>query len=232
MLFPDKISDFFNLNPFDLFLKKIPSHTIEKDNYRVTLNLNSLNRVIQTNVVEETENLKRLIFNSENGKVILEGFYNVTHYSIARLWGVSAVNFSAILDPVWVKNNTIRFRILSFRLENHKKKKFDLIKIISRFDFFHRKIILESIVEVIPEILSLTRLNNEIKFNTNYFLDKIPSIAGKISISKVYPYKGEVYFYVQSSTILKALLDFFGPEFIKLDEIDESRDSLKMLWKR
>ncbi len=232
MLFPERLPDFFSLNPLDLFFKKIPVHHTEKDNYKVTLNLNSLNRVIQTQVVEKTDNLKKLTFDSQNGRLNLEGYYNVTHYSIARLWGVSAVNFYAILDPVWVKNNTIRFKILSFRLENHKKKKFDLIKILSRFDFFHRKMILESIVEVIPEILSLTRLNNEIKFNTNYFLDKIPSIAGKISITRVYPYKGEVYFYVKSSTILKALLDFFGPEFIKLDEIDEGSDSLKMLWKR
>lgn len=232
MLFPNKIPDLFNINPFDLFFKKIPVVHVEKDNYRVTLNLNSLNGVIHTELVEKSENLKRLVFDSENGKVNLEGFYNVSHYSIARLWGVSAINFYAILDPVWVKNNTIRFRILSFRLENHKKKKIDIIKLLSRFDFFHRKLILESIVKEIPEILSLTKLNNEIKFNTNYFLDKIPSIAGKISITKVYPYKGEVYFYVQSSTILKALLDFFGPEFIKLDEIDEGRDSLKMLWNR
>ncbi|MBE7413096.1 MAG: hypothetical protein L6Q54_09580 [Leptospiraceae bacterium] len=232
MLFPEKLPDFFSINPFDLFLKKIPTHHLEKDNYRVTLNLNSLNKVIQTEVVEKTDNLKKLTFDSENGKLNLEGYYSVLHYPLARLWRVSALNFYAILDPVWVKNNIIRFKVVSFRLENHKKKKFDLIRLLSRFDFFHRRMILESIVEVIPEVLSSTRLNNEIKFNINYFLEKIPSIAGKISISRIYPYKGEIFFYVRSSTILRALLDFFGPEFIRLDEIDEGSDSLKLLWRR
>lgn len=91
--------------------------------------------------------------------------------------------------------------------------------------------ILETIVEEIPEILRLTGIRNVITVNIDYFLSEIPDLAGKITIQKVIPEKGNVFLFVRSGTILKPLLDFFGPEYIRIEPISENQDSLLLLWR-
>lgn len=90
---------------------------------------------------------------------------------------------------------------------------------------------MEQIVEEVPEILSLTEVGNEVRIDLNYFLAEIPEVAGKVSIQKVIPEKGNVFLFVRSNTILKPLLDFFGPDYLRIEPISENEDSLLMLWR-
>lgn len=222
----------FRINPVELILAKINRPPEEKDNYKVTVNLKSLNSVIHGLVVEKTRNLEKLAFDSYKGNLNLRGHYIVRDYPLARAFRLNAVDFYAKLRPVSVRNNHIRFRVENFVLENHKKKKFDLVRLLSRFDPIHKRIIMKAVVEVIPEILSLTRLQNEVRFNTNYFLEKVPGLAEHIRISRVIPDQGLVYVYLRSNTMIKALMDGFGPEFLTIDVLREETDSLRLLWKR
>lgn len=70
----------------------------------------------------------------------------------------------------------------------------------------------------------------EILFDLNYFLNLVPSIAGKIEIQYIIGDNNELYIFVRSSTILKPLVDFFGPEYLKIDYIEEDRDIQMLLW--
>ncbi|EMO24998.1 hypothetical protein LEP1GSC170_5058 [Leptospira interrogans serovar Bataviae str. HAI135] len=40
-----------------------------------------------------------------------------------------------------------------------------------------------------------------------------------------------MFLFVKSGTILKPLLDFFGPEYIRIEPISENEDSLLLLWR-
>lgn len=220
-------------NPLDLLTG--PFHrtkSVLKSNYKVTLKLYALNRVIKEKVVDDTENLHSLEFDSEHGKLHLYGNYKIENFSLSKFLRCKEVRYDAALVPIWVRQNKVRFRMVEYKLRDAKKRKFDPIRWISRFDPFHKRMIFAAIVEEIPALFSLTRFKYEIRVDLNYFLSEVPDVAGKVSIQKVIPDKGNVYLFVNSHTILKPLMDFFGPQYLRIDPISEDSDSLLMLWNR
>ncbi|PJZ68350.1 hypothetical protein CH373_17475 [Leptospira perolatii] len=202
-----------------------------KSNYRITILLFSLNKVLKKKVVEATDDLESLEIDSGNGVLYLSGFYNITGLTWSKLLRTDFIDFRLSLRPVKVDGNKVRFRIESFRLYDHSPRTIDPIRLFSKVFRFHRRLILEAIVEEIPEILSLTPVGHDVIFDLNYFLAEIPEVAGKVSVQKVIPEKGNVFVFVRSNTILKPLLDFFGPDFVRIEPISENEDSLLMLWR-
>lgn len=202
-----------------------------KSNYRIAVLLHSLNKVLQKKVVEGTEDLESLVMDSERGILFLSGHYSIQGSTWSKLLRIHFIRYKLSLRPVRVEGNRVVFRIESFRLYDYNPRSVDPVRIFSKIFKFHRRIILEEIVEEIPEILSLTEVGNEVKVDLNYFLAEIPEVAGKVSVQKVIPEKGNVFVYVRSSTILKPLLDFFGPDYLRVEPISENEDSMLMLWR-
>ncbi|TQE76793.1 hypothetical protein [Leptospira noguchii] len=218
-------------NPFDFLTGHPFEKENQKSNYKITVKLHSLNKILKKKISESDDPLESLEFDSENGVLILTGHFSIQGLFWSRLLKTEFVDYNVRLIPVKVIQNQVRFQIHSFRLFSHTPKKLDPIRIFSKIFQFHRRFILETIVEEIPEILRLTGIRNVITVNMDFFLSEIPDLAGKITIQKVIPEKGNVFLFVKSGTILKPLLDFFGPEYIRIEPISENEDSLLLLWR-
>ncbi|TGK06898.1 hypothetical protein EHO59_01890 [Leptospira semungkisensis] len=202
-----------------------------KSNYRIAVLLHSLNKVLQKKVVEGTEDLESLEMDSGRGVLYLSGHYCIKGLTWSKLLRTDYIKYKLSLLPVQVNGNRVVFRVEAFRLYDYNPRSVDPIRIFSKVFKFHRRLILEEIVEEIPEILSLTDVGNEIQVDLNYFLAEIPEVAGKVSVQKVIPEKGNVFLFVRSNTILKPLLDFFGPDYLRVEPISENEDSMLMLWR-
>ncbi|PJZ56869.1 hypothetical protein [Leptospira barantonii] len=218
-------------NPLDILLGHSSEKESQKSNYKITLKLHSLNKILKKKISESDDALESLEFDSGNGVLILTGHFSIQGLFWSRLLKTDFVDYNVSLTPVRVIQNQVRLQIQSFRLFSHTPRKLDPIRIFSKIFQFHRRYILETIVEEIPEILRLTGIRNVITVNMDYFLSEIPDLAGKIMIQKVIPEKGNVFLFVKSGTILKPLLDFFGPEYIRIEPISENQDSLLLLWR-
>lgn len=193
------------------------------DEYRVILNLRYINELINLEVVEESENLESFAVDARKGKIYLTGNYKVGAYYFARLFKIHSVDFRVELTPIWVKNNHVRFRITNYRISNPESKKFDLVKILSFIDFYHKNYILTQIVEDFPRMLSLTKLKQEIRLSLNYFLDKA-SISANIHIKKIFADKHKVVFIVHSGILIKSLMDFFGSDIVQVEPLRNSSE--------
>ncbi|EMF91670.1 hypothetical protein LEP1GSC005_2642 [Leptospira santarosai str. ST188] len=230
-------SPMFNLrkligfDPFDFFTGHSSKNESQKSNYKITLKLHSLNKILKKKISKSDDPLESLEFDSENGVLILTGHFSIRGLFWSRFLKTDSVDYNVSLAPVRVVQNQVRLQIHSFRLFSHSSRKLDPIRIFSKIFQFHRRFILETIVEEIPEILRLTGIRNVITVNMDYFLSEIPDLAGNITIQKVIPEKGNVFLFVRSGTILKPLLDFFGPEYIRIEPISENHDTLLLLWR-
>ncbi|MCZ8342397.1 MAG: hypothetical protein O9301_05135 [Leptospira sp.] len=223
------LTDLLRFNPFNLFLAP---KVVPKSNYKVTLILSNLKVIIQKEIIEKDPDLESLEITSSKGEIILRGVYRMDWLWIARVLKIKRINYRVRLRPVSVKENKAHLKIIGYRVWDIKERKFDFIWWFSKVEPFHKKKVLNSIIKNAPHLLSLTGLQWEILFNLNFFLEQVPSIAGKIEIQYVVGDNKEIYIFVRSSTILKPLVDFFGPEYVKIDFIEEDRDITMLLWNK
>jgi hypothetical protein len=172
-----------------------------KEDYRVSLNLRYINELLYLQVVEETESLDTFTIDSNKGKVYLEGNFITRYYPLAKFFRIESVNYKVELKPIWVRHNHVRFKISDFKIWDGRPRKFDMVRFISRFDIFHKRYILQTIVKLFPNFLSLTRLNNEIRVNLDYFLNKI-NTSHNIEIKKLSAHNHKILFLVRSSILV------------------------------
>ncbi len=220
------LTDLLRFNPLNLFL---PQKVALKSNYRVTILLKNLRSVIHKEIIEHDPDLETLEITSVKGEIHLTGVYLMDWLWIARLFGVKAIHYRVRLKPVGVRENKAHFRIIGYRVWDTKERRFDFVRWFGRVDPFHKKKVLESILKASPNLISLTGLQWEVLLNLNYFLDLVPSIAGKIEIQFFVADNEEVYVFVRSGTILKPLVDFFGPEYVLIDFLEEQQDIQRLL---
>ncbi|TGN09729.1 hypothetical protein [Leptospira ilyithenensis] len=221
------LTDLFRFNPLNLLL---PQKVVPKSNYKVTLLLKNIRTVIRTEIIDQEPDLETLEITSANGEIILTGVYLMGWLWVARFLGVEAIHYRVRLKPVLVKDNKAHCKIIGYRVWDTKPRRFDFVRWFGKVEPFHKKKVLDSILKSSPHLLSLTSLQWEIRINLRYFLELVPSIAGNIEIQYLVADNSEIYFFVRSGTILKPLVDFFGPEYVKIDYIEEDRDVPLLLW--
>ncbi|MBP9885275.1 MAG: hypothetical protein KBF93_03200 [Leptospiraceae bacterium] len=196
-----------------------------KDDYKVSLNLRYVNELLYIQVVEETEKLDTFTIDSHKGKVYLEGNFITRYYPLAKFLKIESVNYIVELTPIWVKHNHVRFQISDFKIWDSRPRKFDFVRFISQFDFFHKRYIIQTIVKLFPNFLSLTRLNNEIRVNLDYFLNKINN-HHNIEIKKFIAHNHKILFFVRSSILVKSLMDMFGIDIVTVEPIRSDLDPI------
>ncbi|TGL60174.1 hypothetical protein EHQ58_06640 [Leptospira ognonensis] len=221
------LTDLFRFNPLNLFL---PQRVVPKSNYKVTILLRNLRSVIRTEIIDKDPDLETLEITSVKGEIHLTGVYLMDWLWILKFIGVHAIHYRVRLKPVSVKDNKVHFKIVGYRVWDTKPRRFDFVRWFVKIDPFHKAKVLDSILKTEPKLLSMTGLQWEVQLNLNYFLDLVPSIAGKIEIQYLLADNGEVNIFVRSGTILKPLVDFFGPEFVRIDFMEEDKDIQLMLW--
>ena len=144
MLFPDFQKNIFDiikvLNPFQVLISAVEEN---KENFRIDVDMRYLNELIHLEVLEESENLLDLDVIAREGKLITKGEYHVGDYTLAKFFKVHEVLFHVELSPVWVKSNHVRFRVTNYKIWNKERKKFDLVKIVSRIFPYHKNYLLK-----------------------------------------------------------------------------------------
>ncbi len=221
------LTDLFRFNPLNLFL---PQKVVMKSNYKVTILLKNLRSVIRSEIIDKDPDLETLEITSVKGEIHMTGVYLMDWLWISRFIGVHAIHYRVRLKPVAVKDNRAHLKIVGYRVWDTKPRKFDFVRWFAKVDPFHKTKVLESILKSAPKLLSVTGLQWEVLLNLNYFLDLVPSIAGKIEIQYFLADNGEVYVFARSGTILKPLVDFFGPEYLRIDFLAEDQDVPLLLW--
>ncbi|WCL48876.1 hypothetical protein [Leptospira sp. GIMC2001] len=211
------LNDLWKLNPVRLLWETTNSLPGMKSNYKVTLFLNNISHVVRKKIVDKRKDLLNLRLSSHNGEVILEGEYDPTSYFWAKFLRIRLIHYQAKLKVVSLDGNVVRFKFTSYSLDNPGRKKWDLVRFFSRFDPIHKRRILNTIVNGFPNVLRLTPIQWEVLFNLNYFLEQVPSLAGKINVVSAQPTDGTVVFQLRSGTILKPLMDLLGPQYIKIE---------------
>jgi hypothetical protein len=208
------------LNPFQVLFDAVEE---TKDNYRVEIDMRYINELVHIEVLEEAESLLELDIFARDGRFIVRGEYYVGDYLLAGILKVREVGFHAEFVPVWVKSNHVRFRIDSFRIWNKKKRKFDLVRWIARLFPYNRTLILKELVNLYPHILSLTKLQNEVRLNLNYFLNKAKLNSEVVKVHKVLLETNRLILFIRSTVVLKPLADFFGSDVVKVYSIPNQK---------
>ncbi len=207
------------INPFQVLLGAVEE---TKDNYRLEINMKYINELMHIEVLEEAESLLELDILAREGKIVSRGEYYVGDYFLADFLRVKEIGFNADFIPIWVKGNQVRFRVENFRVWNKARKKFDIVKWIAKLFPYNRTLILRELVSLYPNILSLTRLQNEVRLNLNYFLKKANISPESVKIHKVKLETNKLIFYLRSTIALKPLADFFGADAIRVFSISHS----------
>lgn len=213
------------LNPeksIDAFLQA--SDEISED-FKVSLNLRYINELIYTKVVEDSARIDTFKIDSRNEYVYLEGNFITKDYLLAKIINLESVNYRVKLKPIWVKQNAVRFKVENFQIWNSVPKKFDIVKIISNFDVLHKRYILKEIADLFPNFLSLTKLNNEIRLNLDYFLKKVYT-SHSVKIKKISADKHKIHFLVHSNLLIRSLIDFFGTNIVSIIKLNEFEESI------
>lgn len=209
-LFDDMLKE---MNPFQVLFDAVEE---TRDNYRVEIDMRYINELVHIEVLEEAESLLELDILAREGKLIIRGEYYVGDYLLAGLLKVREVGFHAEFVPVWVKGNQVRFRIDSFRVWNKTKRKFDLVKWITKLFPYNQTLILKELVSLYPHILSLTKFQNEVRLNLNYFLKKANLNSEVVKVHKVLLETNRLILLIRSTVVLKPLADFFGSDVVKV----------------
>ncbi|MBM9592876.1 hypothetical protein JWG41_20875, partial [Leptospira sp. 201903075] len=116
------LTDLLRFNPLNLFL---PPKVVPKSNYKVTLLLGSLRKVISTEIIAEDPDLESLEVSSAKGEVIMTGVYRMSWLWIARFLKVESIKYRVRLKPVSVKDNKARLKIVGYRVWDTKPRRFD-----------------------------------------------------------------------------------------------------------
>jgi hypothetical protein len=227
MLFPDfqkNISDIIKvLNPFQVLISAVEEN---KENFRIDVDMRYLNELIHIEVLEESENLLDLDVIAREGKLIAKGEYHVGDYPLAKIFKVHEVLFHVELAPVWVKSNHVRFRVTNYKIWNKARKKFDLVKIVSRIFPYHKNYLLKELVNLYPHILSLTKLQNEIRLNLNYYFQKAGILNNNVKVHRIDLESNKLILYLRSSVMLRPLVDFFGSSIVSIYDVVSQSENL------
>jgi len=205
--------------------------------YKVVLHLEALGPVLQKYVVDRSANLDALDVASERGVLLFNGVYLPREQEKLYSMGYRRVAFEARFTIEKNEKNLLFLRLRKFRVARSDGGRFDWLRLASRLYRGAEVYFLRSLVNAKSEVFSLPDEEQKhpvIVMNLDYFIRKAPvydsmSMFGEISLVRalIRP-DNRVHFYAQSNLILRRLAEYFGPQFIDIEEFRD-RDHLEVL---
>ncbi|MEQ9364477.1 MAG: hypothetical protein RIF32_09550 [Leptospirales bacterium] len=204
--------------------------------YKLILLLDALNPVLQKFVVEPYRHLESLRITSVEGLVRFEGIYlPPTDHRLSTL-GYPRVWIEAEFAVRETHRSLVYLGVHRFRLREPNKSRMDLMRLASAVLPGVQDRFLKALATTLPKIFSLP-VGREvpcIAMNLDYFLTRVPayvSSLGELRVSEIsIRNENRVHFFLQTTAILKNLVDFFGPEYLQLEELEAHRDPMELLW--
>lgn len=204
--------------------------------YKLVLLLDALNPVLDQYVVARYRHLESLRVTSTEGLVRFEGIYlPPTDHRLSTL-GYPRVWIEAEFAVRENHRSLVYLGVQHFRLREPGRGRMDLMRLASRFLPGIQARFLKALATTLPKIFSLPEGREVpcIAMNLDYFLTKVPayvSTLGEVRLSQIsIRNQNRVHFFLQTTAILKNLVDFFGPEYLQLEELEAHRDPMELLW--
>ncbi|MCR9142203.1 MAG: hypothetical protein NXI24_08120 [bacterium] len=204
--------------------------------YKLILRLDALNPVLQRYVVEPYPRLESLHITSVEGLVRFEGIYlPPTDHRLSTL-GYPRVWIEAEFAVRETHGSLVYLGVQRFRLREPNRSRMDLMRLASAVLPGVQDRFLKALATTLPRLFILPEGREIpcIAMNLDYFLSKVPayvSSLGEVRISEIsIRNENRVHFFLQTTAILKNLVDFFGPEYLHLEELEAHRDPMELLW--
>lgn len=205
--------------------------------YKLVLHLEALGPVLQRYVVERSAYLEALTVRSEQGVLIFNGDYLPRENEKLHSMGYRKVSFEARFTIEKNEKNLLFLRLRKFRVARPGGGRFDWLRLASKFYRGAESYFLRALVTSKSDVFSLPdeqQTHPVIAMDLEYFLRRAPvyegmSMFGEISLVRaVIRPDDRVYFYAQTTLILRRLAEYFGPQFIDIEEFRD-RDHLEVL---
>lgn len=204
--------------------------------YKLILLLDALNPVLKKYVVQPYRQLESLQVTSVEGLVRFEGMYlPPTDHRLSTL-GYPRVWIEAEFAVRESNRSLVYLGVEHFRLREPNKGRMDLMRLASAVLPGIQDRFLKALATTLPRIFTLPEGREVpcIAMNLDYFLTKVPayvSSLGEVRLSQIsIRNENRVHFFLQTTAILKNLVDFFGPEYLLLEELEVHRDPMELLW--
>ncbi|MCB1309381.1 MAG: hypothetical protein KDK30_14420 [Leptospiraceae bacterium] len=203
--------------------------------YKVVLRLDALQPALDQYVVARSEVLESLSVGSQEGVVLFQGMYLPRTDHTLHSLGYNRVGFLAEFEIRRNKHQLVYLHTRKFRLLDPGTSSGGLIRLASKFMPAVERRFLNALCLAAPRVFHqpLDIPAGGVVFNLEYFLEKVPTLVsslGEISILRVRPTEdNRIFFYVQTNLFLMRMMDFFGPEYLMIEEVTD-RDTLELLW--
>ncbi|MBU44747.1 MAG: hypothetical protein CMN76_16105 [Spirochaetaceae bacterium] len=192
---------------------------LEEKVYRIQLKLEALNPVLQTQARMRNASLLEFSLKANAREIRVLGKTTRT----GRLRGAS---FEVIFRPDHVEHHGIYFKCQRFRFRTYPFKTFDLYRFLSPFPFAQR-IAMNRFTRKMPP--AFEQHGRFIYFRPAYYVRMVPQFVGDFHMLYVRLSEGSIEFFVKSNRLFQALMDFFGPQYLRMESINESEEALRLL---
>ena len=200
--------------------------------YKVVLSLDALGPALDRYVARRSELLHTLAISSDEGTAHFNGIYLPRPADRLFALGYQRVEFRSDFTVSGTIRNLVRLHARRFRLYDPDAT-VDLMRIASKLIPGIQRRFVRALCTSTPHIFQTAEIADEVLLNIEYFLEKVPAFMnafGEISLARVRVIENNrVAFYVQTNLFLVRMVDFFGPEYLSLEEIQD-RDTMEMLW--
>ena len=201
--------------------------------YKVVVLLDHLAPVLEKYVVEPSKSIEALEIRSEPGTVLFTGTVKNQPEDRLHSFGYPRISFLSEFSIEKGNEHLIDLTVKKFRLIDPEEPSVDMVRLASKFLPGIKKYFLRELAKARPELFSMPDLSDVVVMDISYFLNHVPSLMtsplSEARIIRVSASQNQINFYVETSLLLVKLVDYFGPRYIELQEIQD-RDALELLW--
>jgi len=201
-----------------------------KEQYKIDTEQSALNELIYDKIVDGSELIRSLRLIIAPSFLHLRGVIIQPNVGIASKLNIGDIHFDISFSKMEVNAHDIVLEIRRFKIFNPHKK-IDLIKLLSHFSPIIKDKILEGFTGK-NSPFSMVEKEKSIRFNLEFLLQRITSevnILGSIQIQNICFERKKVVWYVYSTLMFKGIIDYLGPQYIKVQQVDFAKDAIKLL---
>ena len=192
---------------------------LEEKIYRIQLKLETLNPVLQTQARMRNPSLLEFSLDANEKEIRVVG--KTTRHGHLR-----GASFEVRFRPDHVEHHGIYFKCRRFKFRTYPFKKLDLYRFLSPFPFAQR-IAMNRFTRNMPP--AFEHHGRSIYFRPAYYVRMVPTFVGDFHMLYVRLSQGNIEFFVKSNRFFQALVDFFGPQYIRMESVNESEEALRLL---
>jgi len=200
-----------------------------KEQYKVITYQDKLNEIVSRKILPESQSLRRLKLVITNKLLHLRGIIFEPELKIKSI-KPGDIFFDLSFTKEEIHRDEVILKIRKFRIYNPNRR-IDLWKLIDRYSNVLREKIMKGLTGENTPFYELETADT-LYFDLKYVLNQIPTEAnllGHIAILNVAFEKRRIVWYIESNFVLKSIIDYLGPDYLEVEQVDLDIDALKLL---